>query len=303
MAIETTGQPQGGEQPAGQTDPAGIQHQPDPAGQSGQPAAPGTLGHGGGVIPERVISVRLKQASEKAKAEALLAHRRELAELGIEDVSKFKQEREAQKKKLQDLEAAEERRQRESMTEQERLKKDLEIANAKIAELTTELTSLQTTSLRREQDEILSAIALKYVSPKYVSMAVRHAFKEYVNTLTAEELEKLDGNRQEIDRWFRRWARDNPELAASQGETQQAAADAAAKLKDDAAKAAAAKPKIIVRRPITNGAGPKGAPPPASVTGGTPSLAGKTPLPGRPNSMTKAEVKQYAATQNIKMPS
>lgn len=314
MPNEQDGLAQGGGQPASglpQQQPQ-QSHQPDPARPAAAPPAPAqaqtpTIGAGGQPIPNAVLSVRLKQAADKAAAEE---RRRLFAELGIDDPARFKETRERTQKELADLRAAEEKRQREAMTEQERLRKDLEAAHARIAELEAERDQLVTTTQRKEQDEQLTGIALRYINPKHAGYAVRHAFREYVLGLTPAEVTKLGQSKGDIERWFRRFARDNPELAASSQDSEKAAADAkaaeAARAQAAAAPAPApARPRVVVQqRKITNGTPPKGAPAPAvpAAGAGSPALAGKDPRPGRPNSMTRAEVKQWAASQGVRMP-
>lgn len=312
MSNEQDGLAQGGGQPASglpQQQPQ-QSHQPDPARPAAAPPAPTqaqapTIGAGGQPIPNAVLSVRLKQAADKAAAEE---RRRLFAELGIDDPARFKESRERTQKELADLRAAEEKRQREAMTEQERLRKDLETAHARIAELEAERERLVTDTQRKEQKERLTGIALRYVSPKYAGFAVT-GFQEYVVALPASEFAKLEQSKGEIERWFRRFARDNPELAASSQDSEKAAADAkaaeAARAQAAAAPAPApARPRVVVQqRKITNGTPPKGAPAPAATpAAGPPSLAGKDPRPGRPNSMTRAEVRQWAASQGVRMP-
>jgi hypothetical protein len=290
MSNDQDGLAQGGGQPASglpQQQPQ-QSHQPDPARPAAAPPAPTqapTIGAGGQPIPNAVLSVRLKQAADKAAAEE---RRRLFAELGIDDPARFKESRERTQKELADLRAAEEKRQREAMTEQERLRKDLEAAHARIAELEAERDQLVTTTQRKEQDEQLTGIALRYINPKHAGYAVRHAFREYVLGLTPAEVTKLGQSKGEIERWFRRFARDNPELAASSQDSEKAAADAkaaeAARAQAAAAPAPApARPRVVVQqRKITNGTPPKGAPAPAATpAAGPPSLAGDAGDRGR----------------------
>ena len=294
MTIEADGQTQEGASAEGAGQP-GAQQQPPAPGQ--QP--PPVFGNGGKEIPPQVISLRLREAQQKGiQLGEQSAFKRLKDKYGVDDIDKFFADHSEMKNKFGELSEAEEKRKRESMSREDALAAELEQVKGERDRLAQENEQLKTGQVRQQQNQAISGIAGRYLKSKFVRPTVEFEFREHVKSkLDAGEIKPEDIDERYIVRWFRMYARENPELALSKElETEQPKEAAAAK---DELPPTAKKPPLI-RRPITNGAKPERQPPPAGGNSGG-NLAGKTPRPGQPNSMTPKEVRAYAKQHGYKM--
>lgn len=185
-----------------------------------------------------------------------------LDELGIDDPAKFKAEREAERRRLAELEQAQEEKRRSEMSEVERLKADVAAKDARIAELEAQLTRAHGDAQATKFDVIVSRTIGEHVDPSMHEDA-QAALMRHLRTLPKDQVRKF--GEPETRTFFAKLVKDKPKYA-----------------KDAAAppKAPAAPP----RRPLSNGAPPKGATPPGPA---------KTPGNGmKPASqMTKTELR------------
>ena len=203
------------------------------------PVRPGVAGLSQAALTERLA--RERQAGQKAA----------WAELGITDP-------EAARKglaRLAELEAKNEAATRAQMTELEQLRADLETERTGRQALQAQLDGVTQERTYEKQDQLITGIAARHVSPKAVRLA-RVEFGAYVKTLTPNEQEKLTDR--DAQKWFAAYAKENPEFALT-AEGAEAAKVAAA--------AAAKKP---AQRVITNGLPARRVTPP----GGAPSRSG-----------------------------
>lgn len=258
-----------------------------------QPPPQNVLGQGGKVLPEHVLSARLKYAEQKGAQLAEQRLRQQMKEKhGVEDFDSHFAQHKSIAEEHKALKEAEEERKRASMSKEEALNADLAQLRAENEALKAENEQLKQGRIKADQSQQISSIASKYLKDKFVRTAVEFAFLEHVKGLDEKAVKAVD--QQYMNRWFRTYARENPELARSnETDEEAAAADVAKKAEEDKAKVQA---RPIVRRPITNGAAPK-APPPANGP-----MGGKTARPGQPNSMNKAEVREWARANGYKYP-
>jgi hypothetical protein len=232
----------------------------------------------GGVIPEERITERIARERRKLLRE----------EYGTDDpvkVEQIRQDRKQHAEAVSKYRAAEEEAQRAAMTEQERLKADLAKREERIAELEAANRELQETSAVEKQDAVISRVAASKVNPKFLRFA-KIELADHLTGLSPEEQAKFDEKK--LAKWFDSFVADNPEFKAVVG----ASAEPAPVVKVELAKPP---PKRV---PITNGAGPRRGPPATTVPAADP-LAGKTPVPGKPNSMSDKEYADYKKSRRI----
>lgn len=221
-------------------------------------------------ISEVGLKARLDRAKRQAAEEARAAV---LAELGITDKAQLTKEREEAKA----LREAQEKAERERMTREEQLSKDLEAERAKREK--AEATSQQATrtATYAQEDARITQIAIRHVdaSSSVKVKAAKIEFSDYVERLTEAQRARL--SEASIDRWFRRFIKDNPDFAPRAAEPP----------------AGAPAPKPPVTRPI-HAPAPK-APRAATPQSQDPTMGanGKTTLPGKPNSMNKQELRDH----------
>lgn len=200
------------------------------------------------------------------------------AEFGTSDPAVLK----AKLSRLTELEGQEEARTRASMTEQERLRADLDAANQRVEAAEARTRQVETDHLITQDENALRAVATEYVAPKYWRVVqadlATHLYDEYGETrLEAMTEQERD---QAVKKFFTDYVKENPELARAK----------------PPAGGEPPPPPAVVQRPLTNGtANPRGRadPKPAANVITTGQFAGKTAAPGRPNSMTPAEYAQW----------
>ncbi len=249
-------------------------------------------------LPPVALSERLKRA-EKAERE------RWARELGVDDPAKAKEKL----ARLAELEKAQEEQKRAQMSELERIRADLEAERAAKTELQTQLDAMREEQLYSKQDALISGIATQFIDPDALDLARMH-FAKHVREMAPEAQEKV--TERDVKKFFERWSILHPKFAKSV-ETPASAAPPAPPAPGPASNvrgAPGAKPGARVppvgamRRPITNGAPPaKREPAPAGGGGNDPTIeAGKTTKPGQKNSMSKAELRAFAAKHGVNYP-
>lgn len=175
--------------------------------------------------------------------------------------------------KVKEIETKQEEARRLELSEQERLKEDAkkektraDLADARVKEL-------------EEQREIdaenhrISAFVGTYVKPKYAKHAVADFSDYLLKELTPKQQDAMKD--EDIAKWFEDYAKDNPELAVVAGE---------------------GAPPVLPRVPAANGH--KGNVKPAPLPSGSMDST-KTAAPGKPNSMTPAEYREFKKTKGL----
>lgn len=188
------------EPPAGGTPPA------VPAVVPPEPATTRVVGRGGDIPEERVSEIKARE------------RRKLLKEIyGTEDEDQaavVRADREKKIKRAEEFELEQEKARLANLSELDRLKEELRIEREQRASektrLESQLTGTKTELEVERQDMMIGGIAGKHIAPKFLKTA-KVEFGEFVDTLTKKQLEELDQKR--IDKWFRDYAKENPEFA------------------------------------------------------------------------------------------
>jgi hypothetical protein len=183
---------------------------------------------------------------------------------GSDDVSKLKKDWDAAQKASAKLSEIEKSR----MTAEEKYKREAEDARAQLEELRRDRDERETDMLASQGEQIVVKTAGKFIAEDYIEDAVL-IYQGHLTKMDAEELEKLGPD--DVESWFKDYAKRRPALAVDK-------------------KAASAAPQ---QRPITNGT------PPTKPTDSKAGSTSKTPRPGQPNSMTRAEWEEYKRSHNL----
>lgn len=212
-------------------------------------AAPGTGAEGSGTapaqnaaqaaprttvdqLPTAALAARLRSAREQARREAL-------AEAGIEDLAKFKADREEQEKKLAEYERSAEEQKRASMTEVDRLKADNAAKDQRIAELEAQLRSAHSEAASTRFDVVVQRTVGESIHQDMQEFAT-DALRRHMKALPKDQLRKFGEAETRV--FFAKLAKDRPRFALDQP--------------------AAPKPPIAPRKvPLSNGVNPKAAGP------------------------------------------
>jgi hypothetical protein len=279
ISIETQVQP-----PAAPLPPAAAAPPAPPPAAPPPPAAlPKVYGSGGAEVPDEAISeVKAKERKRLLKAE-----------FGTDDpaqIEQIKLQRSADLDELKRLREADETRKRETMTEVDRLKADLEKANLKITDLTQQLEGTRTEVVAQKQAATMAQIISAHkFKEKYVPW-VNEEIAKYFKALTKTDQAKF--GRASINAWLAKYAKENPELTEA-APPPSVVVDPAA---PPAPPAAPPPPKRVLAsngKPVVP---PKVLAPPPAVD----PLAGKTARPNQPNSMTDKELKEHMARQGMR---
>jgi hypothetical protein len=166
------------------------------------------------------------------------------------------------------LEAEAEARKREQMTEVDRLKHDLALANQKALRASAEVTTIRERQMVQEQQSVVERIAARHVAPAYVQDAAFLFAKHLRDNVSATDLAKFTDK--DIGKWFQTFASRRPAFAAG------------------------AKTRTQVRAPVGAPAPAPRPNAPASALNAPAGSGGRTIRPGQPNSMTREEARAEA---------
>lgn len=190
---------------------------------------------------------------------------------GTDDEEKVKQTV-AKNKELQSK--AEEQR-RNELSEQARLKEDLDKRSGELTAAQARVRELEDEREIEQEDMRIRGSISEFIKPKYVKHAMAD-FADYLSEKLTPEQQDAMGDEQ-IKEWFQKYAAENPELAAKPGE------------------ASPPQQQQVRTVPVVNGHRQQEKPAPLP----TGNLQGKTPIPGRPNSMNAEEYRQYKAQRGF----
>jgi hypothetical protein len=236
------------------------------------------------------------------------------------EITKIREARKASTAEFERLKKEREEHDRASLSEVERLKLENAELKKRVTELESATSQWETKVKVEKQDRAIATMALKYLESESVDFA-KYQLNKHVRELPPEQRKRV--NDRYLERWFTKWASEHPkmakedpakasrslaakEAAAKAAAKKAAEARAAAKADADAAAARGA-PRAPIRpaivrpppaptRPAAAAARP--APAPASPRAGM--FAGKTTLPGRPNSMSPKELRAYKASIGLR---
>lgn len=252
------------------------------------PRSPFVAGRGGQPIAAEPLKIRLEEERIRTRNRLL---REEYGTHDPDKVAAIKKERADAVKFASEFKAKEGERQRAEMTERDRLAADLAAAQAEREKLKAELTDLQQQTTAERQTAQLTEMAGKHVAAKFARYALVD-FNRHLRSLPVEEHRRMTPRA--IDRWFAKYAAENPEFAATAAEK---------KSKPAAPATPPPQPAPVRREGITTTRAPRGgAPRPTAPSNPSdPGLyRGKTPKPGLPNSMNRAELSAYMKERGLK---
>lgn len=243
-----------------------------------------------------------RKAAEEATAKDIRAREKRkllVEEYGTDDPDKIAEIKADRAKRLEEhqaLVAKEEETKRAQMGEVERLTADVNRLTTENEQLKLKIKNLEQDQVASKQDAKIRSLAVKHIKPTKLKYAIID-FGEYVRSLTKADASKLDELRTE--NWFKKFARENPDMALEA--TPAAAAKTEVVVDDDAGKPKPGTPPAVQRptRVVPAGKPKPGAPVQTKVAVPDP-LAGKTPLPGKPNSMNKKELALHMQRQGLR---
>jgi hypothetical protein len=223
-------------------------------------------------MDRRTFNARVRQAK---RAEAASAEEKRKAWFKERYGTDDEEEVERMIAEAKTLREANEAKKREEMTELERLRADLKAEEQR--RKAAEQKSLDLERRRRydRQDVAVVRIATQHVDPELTEDAAL-LFARHLRTLSKDEVKKM--SKKDVEAWFKDLVKRKPAWAP-------AAAPPTGETEGD-------KPRA--RQPITTGTPPTGQPQPTPA-----ALAGKTPRPGQPNSMTKQEMEEYKRSRGL----
>lgn len=258
-----------------------------PVATAPQPAAPPPAP---AVAPPAPAAPSKEEEEKRASDIRAREHKKAMkAAYGTDDpaeIERIQKQREQDAADLARLRGAEQKAQRDNMTEVQRLQTDLDAANRKVAELEAQIESLKSQAMNaKQQSEIAGRMMqLGFDPDQRKQRMVMRELGDHVKSLTKTQL-AVFGKTGGVDKWLKEFLKENPSFARP---------TAPAPAAPPKAPVTATPPKPAPRVP----AGPRQPVPPAArppTATDTDPLAGKTVLPGRPNSMTPEELRQHRA--------
>ncbi len=193
------------------------------------------------------------------------------------------------------------------MSEAERYKAQWQKAQQQYDTMKAEFDAFREQQVIGEQDRRIMGLIGKHIGGgDKASKFVASEFAEHVNTLSEDELRRVDDGY--IEQWTTKWVTDNPQFAAAPPQAITTAESAAAAAAMNGANGQImdvqlngnsphiASPPPAPRQipiPISNGAGG----PRPSIT--QPHELQKTPAPGHPNSMNDTEWREYKRANGL----
>ena len=242
------------------------------------------VGHGGKEIPPEAVSQRIERERRKLLRELTGKDVSSIEEAKAE-ISKGKMS-DADKRELERLKRLEETRKRARLTNEQRVTQDLQAKEAEIAELKEQIRKRDEQVLIEQQDKSIAELSTAYIEPSMFKYAKRD-LAEHLNNLQESDPEKFAKfGKSQMERWFQTYAKSNPQFAKKneQAET----------------KAKPTESAKVVRKVVTTSKNGNSPPPKANVeTEGM--YKGKTVKPGLPNSMNKAELREYARVKGVRL--
>lgn len=214
---------------------------------------------------------RVERARRTATEEAKKANDDYLMEtFGTTDRKEIAAIRDASKK----LAADAEERKRAEMTEIDRHKADIKRAHLERDDWKTKYHNLEKRQAFSEQDVKLKSIASQSIAATSVEYATWQ-FAKHVSVLDDNALKTF--GEPETKKWFADFAKKNPQHAPDPTDPK----------------------KPPTKKPVTTGVAPRGKPAPTRGARGAVDITGKTPRPGQPNSMNKAELRAYLKSKDL----
>lgn len=258
----STGQPFGATDDGATDDGAGDDTS-DEGGPSGDVPEPGS-------DPDFKISrEQFNERVARAKKAAREEEKKRLKEIfGTDDPEEIKRIKEEHQR----LKTETEKQKRERMSREQRLQEDLKREQKVKEELEQRIQKMERDAAFAQQDSAIRGLAAKHIAQDYVDDVMFIYARTVLANMDQAEADKV--TEKDIAKWFADYAKKRPAFAREQGGNGTPAK----------------------KKPISTGKPPAGKPKP---TGGSESHQGKTPAPGKPNSMTKEELAKYKKERGI----
>ena len=230
-------------------------------------------------MPDEALRARLERARKQERENILKS-------IGVDSPEKVK----ADLEELKHLREESEKSNREKMTREQQLQSDLEKERTRYAELEAKFKEESTSRVYEKQDAKINDIASKYIATTGIKLkSARREFAEYVESLPKSAVARM--GEKDIEKWFAKFAKENPEFAKPSDEPA-----------PEAPKAAPKTPPAPVRKPAGASTPVKKSQPAPASPSQDPSMSpqGKTLRPGQANSMSKAELKAELQRRGIR---
>ena len=230
-------------------------------------------------MPDEALRARLERARKQERENILKS-------IGVDSPEKVK----ADLEELKHLREESEKSNREKMTREQQLQSDLEKERTRYAELEAKFKEESTSRVYEKQDAKINDIASKYIATSGIKLkSARREFAEYVESLPKSQVARM--GEKDIEKWFAKFAKENPEFAKPSEEPAAATPAPAPKT-----------PPAPVRKPAGASTPVKKSQPAPASPSQDPSMSpqGKTLRPGQANSMSKAELKAELQRRGIR---
>lgn len=220
-------------------------------------------------IPDNAELLEMSPRNLKGRMERY--SKKQLKErFGVDDFDQIK----AQLAELDAYKKNEEDKRLAQLTETDRLKEQLLQSEAAREKAETRARDLQESRIIESEDRRVMNIAAKYLDPDYIDTEIPRLAK-FLYSCTEDELRNADDV---IDAWFKHRVEEKPKLGKDYGGPAAAVAGTTA-----------ATPPVPVKVAVNNGVNAE-----KPANGQQSGLAfQKTAAPGKANSMTESEVKEY----------
>lgn len=251
-------------------------------------AAKPVIGHGGKEMSAEAIAERVDRANKKLLRELTGTDNMEEAKkLVAKAKAAGKSLSDADAKEFERLKRLEEVRKRSRMTDEQRRAEEGKAKEDRIAALEAQLKEREQNDIVRSQDQVITSAATQHIDPDMLEDA-KERLRRHVRDLQKDSPELFAKfGAKDIEKWFKKLATDKPKFAKEAP---------AAKVETPAPVAA----KPAEKRVVTTTKQPP-RPPAAAPKDGPGMYKGKIVKPGQPNSMNKAELREYAKMNNIRL--
>lgn len=244
-------------------------------------------------MSEEAISARVQRALRKQLRDMFgtedSEEAKKIAERGRKPVKELSPEEQKEFDKLRRDAAA---RRRGRMTQEQRLRSEIEERNATINKLQEENRGLREDNVSREQDARIDAIAAPFIDPADMRY-VRRDLGDFLRDLRKNNPDKFKkfGDKQ-LANWFEAYAQEHPKFAKKAEEPPPPPAEPPP---------AGDPPKPRVVRTVTTTRMPARTPSPDKSPKAPGTERGKTIRPG-PNQMSKDEVREAFRKHGVRYP-
>jgi hypothetical protein len=260
-------------------------------GGSESQAAAAVVGHGGKAMGPEAIAERVERMRRKQLRELFgTDNEEEIKKIVARGNAKGIVISDEQQREFDRLKRLEEVRKRARLTAEQRTQKELEERDKEIETLRTQLKERDTQEAVKQQDQVIQEAAAPFIDAAYMKYA-RRDLAEYLNELKTSNPEQFGKfGAKQLERWFQKYSTDRPAFAKPGNPV----------VKEPEATAPPTPSAPTVRKVVTT-TKTNARPPAPAVVDGPGVWKGKTVKAGQPNSMNRAELREYAKAHNLKI--